>query len=458
MKTFCYGKKGGKMLEKIKEFANTFLQKTDKKQILVVSHFDTDGITSAAIFGKCLKRLDKNFSFNIIKGLDKEFIENLPQNKIIVFLDLGSSNIKDLAKSTNEIFIIDHHDIDLKVEIPENIHIVNPHLYVDGEEMSGSCMSYIVSRELAKKDATSADLAIIGMVGDILETKNGPIVSGILKDGEVTLKKGLLLYPSTRPLNKALEYCSNPYIPGVTGNAMGALEILREANIEFTKKGYKSLIELDDDEMKRLVTAIMLRMPDQERMRDFIGNLFLIKFFNKLEDARELSALINACSRMGESQTALLFCMGNETAKKNAESVYIKYKQSLIEALNHMNTNPKIEGKQYVILNAKDKIQDTIIGTVASIMSMSAMYKEGTIVITMAYNQDKIKVSSRICGRHKVEDCSRNLKEMMDEITELLGGESGGHQMAAGCVISKDKEEAFIDLIKKKLDIEVVKI
>jgi RecJ-like exonuclease len=150
--------------------------------------------------------------------------------------------------------------------------------------------------------------------------------------------------------------------------------------------------------------------------------------------------------------------MGNENAKKNAESVYIKYKQNLIEALNHMNTNPKIEGKQYVILNAKDKIQDTIIGTVASIMSMSAMYKEGTIVITMAYNQDKIKVSSRICGRHKVEDCSRNLKEMMDEITNLLGGESGGHQMAAGCVISKDKEEAFIDLVKKKLDIEIVKV
>jgi RecJ-like exonuclease len=446
------------MLEKIKEFADIFLEKTDKKQILVVSHFDTDGITSAAIFGKCLKRLDKNFSFNIIKGLDKEFIENLPQNKVIVFLDLGSSNIKDLARSTNEIFIIDHHGIDLKVEIPENIHIVNPHLYIDGEEMSGSCMSYIVSRELAKKDATSADLAIIGMVGDILETKNGPIVTGILKDGEVTLKKGLLLYPSTRPLNKALEYCSNPYIPGVTGNARGALEVLREANIEFTKKGYKSLIELDEDEMKRLVTAIMLRMPDQERMRDFIGNLFLVKFFNKLEDARELSALINACSRMGESQTALLFCMGNENAKKNAESVYIKYKQNLIEALNHMNTNPKIEGKQYVILNAKDKIQDTIIGTVASIMSMSAMYKEGTIVITMAYNQDKIKVSSRICGRHKVEDCSRNLKEMMDEITNLLGGESGGHQMAAGCVISKDKEEAFIDLVKKKLDIEIVKV
>jgi RecJ-like exonuclease len=446
------------MNEKIKEFADKFLERTKNKNIMLVSHFDTDGITSAAIFGKTLKKLDKNFSFNIIKGLDKEFIEALPKNKVIVFLDLASGSIADIIKSPNEIFIIDHHDIDMSYEIPDNIKIINPHLYPNGEKMSGSCMTYLVSRELVKKDSNAADLAIIGMVGDLMESKVGPLVNSIIKDGEVTIRKGLLLYPSTRPLNKALEYCSNPYIPGVTGNPMGALEILREANTEFTKKGYKSLIELDEDEMKRLVTAVTLRMPDSERMKDFIGNLFLIKFFNRLEDARELSALINACSRMGESNTALLFCMGNETARKNAESIYIKYKQSLIEALNHMNSNPKIEGKQYVIMNAKDKIQDTIIGTVASIMSMSAIYKEGTIVITMAYNQDKIKVSSRICGRGKTENEPRNLKEIMDEITELIGGESGGHKMAAGCVISKEKEEAFIDLVKKKLDIEVMKV
>ncbi len=446
------------MLEKqIQNFAKEFLEKSNKTDILIVSHFDTDGITSASIFGKTLKKLDKKFSFKIVKSLDKETIENLQKEKIIVFLDLGSSNINDISNLTNKVFIIDHHEINLKSPIPENIKIINPHLCAS-EELSGSCLTYLVSKELAKKDSLSATLAIIGMVGDILEKKIGPLTSTILQDADLVIKKGLLLYPSTRPLNKALEYCSNPYIPGVTGDAVGASGILREAGIEFTKKGYKSLIELTEEEMERLVTAIALRMPDHEKMSEFIGNLFLVKFFNRLEDARELSALINACSRMDESNTALLLCMGNETARKHAESIYIRYKQNLIEALKHMNTNPKIEGKQYVIMNAKDKIQDTIIGTVASIMSMSALYKEGTVVITMAYNQDKIKVSSRICGRDKKEENPRNLKQIMDEITELIGGESGGHKFAAGCVISKDKEEAFIDLVKKKLDYEIIKV
>jgi single-stranded-DNA-specific exonuclease len=297
--------KGVKMLEHVKNFAKDFLEKTEKKHILIVSHFDADGITSAAIFGRCLKKLDKKFSFRIIKSLDKDIISELPKEKAIVFLDLGSSNIEDIIKMPNKVFIIDHHEIEMKSEIPDNVKIVNPHLYPDGEEMSGSCVTYLVSRELSKRDSEAANLAIIGLVGDIMEKKMGPLTSMILKEADITIKKGLLLYPSTRPLNKALEYCSNPYIPGVTGDALGALNVLREANIEFTKKGYKALIDLNEEEMQRLVTVIALRMPDHEKMSEFIGNLFLVKFFNKLEDARELSALVNACSRMEDCPTLL---------------------------------------------------------------------------------------------------------------------------------------------------------
>lgn len=447
------------MIERIAEFAKIFSETiNEKKDILVISHFDTDGITSAAIFGKCLKELDKKFSFKIIKSLDREFIRELPKTKIIVFLDLGSGNLADISKLPNNVFIIDHHEIQKDIKLPENIRLFNPHRFHSAEEISGACTTYLVTKELLKKsDVGTATLAIIGMVGDIMEKEIGPLANTILKEAEVVIRKGILLYPSTRPLNKTLEYCSNPFIPGVTGNPEGATELLREANIEFTKQGYKSLMDLNEEEMKRFVTAIALRIPDSEKMSEFIGNLFLVKFFNQLEDAREISALINACSRTGHSHIALLMCMGNQNSRKQAERIYIRYKQNIVGALSHIDNNPKIEGKQYVIMNAKDKIQDTIIGTIASILSMSAVYKEGTIIITMAYNQDKIKVSSRISGSRRKKG-ARNLKDLMVEVTDLLGGESGGHRFAAGCVISKDKEEAFINLVKKKLDIEHIKI
>lgn len=292
-----------------------------------------------------------------------------------------------------------------------------------------------------------------------MEKDLGPLVNTILNDADVVVKKGFLLYPATRPLNKALEYCSNPYIPGVTGNFEGASELLREAGIGFTKKGYKSLTELTEEEMKRLVTAVTLRLPNADVMEECVGNLFLVKFFNRMEDARELSALINACSRSGNMGVSLLFCMGNKTAKEQADKIYIKHKKKIVEGLKFVDSTEKVEGKGYVLLNAKDNIQDTVIGTIMSIISMSSVYEEGKVIIGMAYTEDKIKISARISGRGmRKKNSTYNLKEVMDEITEFTGGESGGHQFAAGCIISKEQEKTFIDIVKKKLDIDIVKI
>ncbi|MAG29248.1 hypothetical protein CL632_03865 [bacterium] len=56
----------------------------------------------------------------------------------------------------------------------------------------------------------------------------------------------------------------------------------------------------------------------------------------------------------------------------------------------------KIRGKGFVILNAKDQIKDAIVGTICSMLSSSPTYTEGTILIGMAYNEDKtIELSTK---------------------------------------------------------------
>ena len=181
------------MIAQITNFANKFQELSDKKEIIVISHFDTEGITSAAIFGKLLKKLDKKFSFRIVKSLEPELIQSLPEGRVIVFLDLASGSLEYISKLSNLVFIIDHHEISYKETLPENVNILNPHLYPDGEEMSGSCLTYLVSREIGKKDSSAANLAIIGMVGDIMEKKIGPLVNTILKDADLTIKRGFLI-------------------------------------------------------------------------------------------------------------------------------------------------------------------------------------------------------------------------------------------------------------------------
>jgi len=436
--------------EKIKYVVKEFLEKSKDKEIQIISHFDTDGITSAAIMIQTLKKLDKKFSLKIVKSLEEQFIYDLPKNKLTLFLDLGSGSLKHIEESKLEdVFIIDHHEI--IHEIPKKVTIINSELH-DKQKMSGSCLTYLFCKEINEENKEFAKLAILGMIGDMLEKEVDKLNNGILDDGEIKRKRGLIIYPSTRPLNRTLEFSSNPYIPNVTGDIKGVLELLREVGLNPNNGKYKSLIELDENEMEKLVTAIMLRNP-KARNKEIIGDIFLIKLFNKLEDARELSAKINACSRFGESEIALQLCMEIPSAKKRAESIHAKYKQQLISGLKFASETERIEGKKFVIINAKHHIKDTMIGTIASILSNSSLYEEGTIIITMAYYDDKVKVSSRIVGKN-----GRNAREILNSVIEQIGGEVGGHESAAGCIITQDKEKEFLAYLKKNLELELIKI
>ena len=87
-------KEGISLEEKIKSIVKIFLEKSKDKEIQVISHFDTDGITSAAIITQALKKLDKNFSVKIIKSLEEQFIHDLPKEKITLFLDLASGSLE----------------------------------------------------------------------------------------------------------------------------------------------------------------------------------------------------------------------------------------------------------------------------------------------------------------------------------------------------------------------------
>src|SRR3989344_2429441 len=358
--------KRGSLENQIKLTAEKFLDLTKDKEICIISHFDTDGITSATIMIKTLKRLDKTFNVEIIKSLEKGFIENLPKDKIILFLDLASGSLEYIEKSgLKNVFIMDHHEIPINQKIPENVYIINPELH-DKQKISSSGVAYLFCKEIFPDIKEIAKLAILGMIGDTLEKEIDRLNHNILNDADIKRKRGLLIYPSTRPLNRSLEFCSNLYIPGVTGDIKGVLELLRGINLTPQNGKYKSLIELTEEEMTNLVTAIMLRNPQ-----------------------------------------------------------------------------------------SKDNIKDTMIGTIASIISSSNLYEEGTIIIAMALDGtgEKIKISARSVG-----NATRNVREILSRVIGIIGGDVGGHENAAGRIIRKNQEEEFIELLKKNLEIEMIKI
>ena len=449
------------MLKKIDTFANEFLEFAKNKPIRIISHHDTDGITSAAILAKTFARLDKKFSIRIVKGLEdsiiKEELKRQPEEAIL-FSDLASSNLDHFKDLDHPVFILDHHEID-KTKINKNTKIINPHLTSSEEDnrATGAGLCYLFAKAISPDNQDLSSLAIIGLIGDRHETNLSKVNKQIVAEAQdLKIKKGIAIYPATRPLRRALEWSTNPFIPGVTGSGPGAMEILRETNIPYDK----TLMELSEEEMSKLITAVMVRRAQHNKEEDILGDLYILKFFNTKEDVREISTLINACSRLGYTDIAISYCLESESAKAKALDIYTKYKQELVSGLKIAEKMDKIKGKGFVILNAKDQIKDAIVGTICSMLSSSPTYDQGTILIGMAYNEDKIKISARIVGHE-----GRNLKEVLEKTVTTFKGanpqtiaEVGGHHFAAGCLVEKDKEASFIETLKKELEIEVVKV
>jgi RNA binding exosome subunit len=118
-----------------------------------------------------------------------------------------------------------------------------------------------------------------------------------------------------------------------------------------------------------------------------------------------------------------------------------------------MKETEKIKGKGFVIINSKDKIKDTLIDKITNIISNSNEYEDETVITSMAHYGSKIKISARNSGNK-----GRNVRNVLEEVINKTGGEILENEFTTGAMISQEKEEEFINTLKKNLEIEMVKI
>ncbi|MCL6500449.1 MAG: DHH family phosphoesterase [Candidatus Pacearchaeota archaeon] len=434
---------------------------SEKGSIRIITHLDTDGLSSAAILVRALTKNDQRFTLSIVKQLEQEIIDEIreefskPKWKALIFLDLGAGKLHEIREITDlPIFVIDHHEIELPTgnfEDRGKLYLIHS----TSEKISAAGLTYMFAKEL-DGDKRSAQFAVLGMIGDILDKSISKLNNSILADAQesgMKLHRGPTVFSAMRPLHKALEFSSSIFIPGVTGNSSGALEMLREIGIEVkTSNGWRTLMDLNQEEVSRLITAILIRRVNDGRNQDVLDNIYLIKIAGQFWDAREVSTMVNACGRLGQGDIALAFLLDSREAREEVEHIYSEYKHQLIRALNWVETARKVQGAAYVIINAKNFIKDTLIGTVMSILSSSFVYPKGTVIVGMAYrNDNKIKISARVV-RDK-EDYGRevDLSRLLSSVIKSIGGEVGGHMNAAGGLISMEKEEEFIEILTKEL-------
>jgi len=410
------------------------------------------------------------FKQSLVKAVEK-FNSLKEEYPYFIFADLGSGQISSISEILKEkkILILDHHET-AKDEISSNITHINPHLFgIDGSvEISGAGVVYLFATSISKEYEKLAHLAIIGAIGDVQETRgelkqlNNEILNTAVEKKLLEVKRGIRLFGmQTKPLHKILEYSTDPYIPGVTGSESGAIQFLYQIGIHpqnSEKNSWKKIIHLNEEDMKKLATGIIMKRLNETNPEDIFGLMYILpneKKESPTRDAREFATLLNACGRLDKASFGIGACLGIEKDKKRALETLTDYKKEIINAMKwyeaNQNSDKIIKSDKFMIINTEDNIPVTIVGTLASIISKSNEIKDSTYIMTLGQALDNTtKVSLRISGR-KIDNEEKDLREILKKIIKRTGGEAGGHQYAAGCIIPTEKEKEFISVAKEIL-------
>jgi RecJ-like exonuclease len=443
------------------------------ERVLVVSHIDADGLTSAAIATLALQRVGLAVETAFSDQLDETEVARVAATDYdtVLFTDFGSGQLDVISDHEDRgaftPVIADHHQ---PADANTEFHL-NPLLEgIDGaSELSGAGAAYVLARALGGSKAGEsravdmrdlAGLAVVGAVGDMqasggeLVGANTAIASEGVAAGVLRTSKDLTLYgKQTRPLPKLLEYASDLDVPGITNDEAGAVSFLDGLGLDLKREGtWRTWADLDPEERRTLVSALIKRAVTRgvpaDRIDGLIGTAYELTEEpegTELRDASEFSTLLNATARYDRPDVGLGVCLGNrDEALDRARRLLRNHRRNLSEGLQFVRERGVTREENLQWFDAGTEIRETIVGIVAGMaVGVDGVDPDRPIVAFADKEEEGVKVSAR--GSPTLVRRGLDLSVVMGESAAAVDGEGGGHDVAAGATIPEGSKRAFLD-------------
>ncbi|MBQ8179745.1 MAG: DHH family phosphoesterase [Candidatus Methanomethylophilaceae archaeon] len=408
--------------------------------VQVFSHYDADGVSSAAIIAKTLLRAGKEFRvtlFTTLNDVNMDIIRNTKAECMII-TDLGASYIDQLDAMDCDIVVLDHHTV---ISEARRVCYANPHLYgIDGMTSGcGATMSLLFSVTMDESNWDLVQIAFAGIAGDRqhingLTGLNTHLLEEGVRRGHIEEMAGSLI-PSG-DLMTELFLTTDPYIRGVSGDSEGVSKLLSDAGIPHGK----SFIDLDDEERRRLSSLIAVKLTAQGVQLSSMNEIARKRYYLKgmRMDAEQLSAILNGCGRSGVGGIGVAAGMGDERSLTIGRELTRESARAVVEsmvALDAAGLN-QMEHIQWF-----DSTDSGFTGMLCGI-AMQCIGHPDKPTIGLNRSKDPVNISSR--GMWSQLDRGVDLSVVMREGCASVGGSGGGHRIASGGSIPADKVDEFL--------------
>lgn len=434
---------------------------------VVASHNDADGLSSASIVGSTLARAKARFTIRIVEELREDILDSLAKAHpdVMIFSDIGSGYLDLLASKSpaNTIIVLDHHPPNTAPQ--DNISQLNPHDFkIDGARLiSAAGVCYLVSREISTRNKDLSTLGVVGALGDMQDKNEKRALIGVnerlvqdgISSGSLQVDSDLVLYGrETRPIHRSLAYTTTPYLPNLSGREDNCLALLTTNGIQL-KDGerFRTISDLTQDEKKKLLDAIIaylasINFPTNVVM-DLVGTVYTLTgepTGESTRDAREYSALLNACGRTGNPSIGIGVGLGDrKTSLREANEVVLTYRKTLAGYMDWLTKSPDAVQKFNAIwvIRGEDHIKESMTGAFSSIISSAGNLSIDHAIIVLTKSSDGgIKLSAR--APPKLLKAGVNLGGALTSISKKYSGFGGGHNVAAGAHIRVDDPIEFL--------------
>jgi len=422
--------------------AEKILSMPKGSRIRIISHCDADGIASAAIAAMALYR--NGYEFHIsIKKTGQNLLESVEENDLFLFCDIGSSHLEEMGRLKKDIILCDHHV--MNGDIPKNVINLNVRSYgIDGsKEASASSAVFSLAMEMDKGNADLSQLAICGAIGD-KQDKNGfhginkKILDMAIEKGFVNVREEII-FSEKQEIMDILEKSIEPYFTSFSGG--GAIRFLQNIGITPLKK----LKELDEKERKKFFSALTIKLLEQgvEEMEWKKEKIY----GNAYGDLYDLTSKLNACARKDEASIGIALCFKDEKARDRAVELQEIYREEIRYELRAIEKEGGKEMSSFTYFHTK---KPSLTGTLAGLaLSYLPNFPSNKPVIGISIVDGKAEISAR-ATQNLVEN-GIDLAIALEKASSSVGGEGGGHPIAAGATIPAEKEKEFLEELDKCL-------
>ena len=455
-------RRAGEAAKIIRKFASK------KSPILLVTHFDADGLSAGSVILAAIKRLGAPVHLRVIENLSENVLEELEdvESDLAIFTDVGSGYLSIIGKvlRQREIVIADHHQA--LGEQPSNSYHFNTHLlgYDGSGEISGAGTAYLLARALDPLNKDLSPMALVGCLGDQQDKGPKRTLTGlnqeILRDAIelelVEVAQDLIVFGrQTRPVHRAIASTSSPFLPGLSGEEDKCLALLDAANIPTkVEDRWRTIVDLSMEEKRRLVDRIIQHMisfkTSGETALELIGSVYTLTredAWTPLRDAREFATLLNACGRMGKAGLGIALGLGDRGAVfEEAQQVYAEYRKSLAKYMNWLTADPSVltQKGHVVVVRGGGVIDENMTGAVSSLVSASNLFGVSKVTVVVTFTKDgEAKVSARATDELVAKGV--NLGKVLQSLSPRYGGNGGGHAIAAGATVERERLDTFLE-------------